>query len=94
MAVWAIDASNVHRSGARGHMIEPKRLANSDEEVEGDFVVFHQTGDSAKGSFRCSDCGYGVVVTAALPRCPMCGGTVWEPSPWSPFTRAASVTPL
>lgn len=54
-----------------------------------DFVVFLGTGDRAKGSFRCADCGYGVTVTLALPACPMCAGTAWEESAWSPFGRAS-----
>jgi len=41
-----------------------------------------------KGEFHCSECGYGVTIVRALPLCPMCGGTSWEQSPWSPFTRA------
>jgi rubrerythrin len=57
-------------------------------EVSGDYVAFLQAGDSAKGSFRCADCGYGVVVTARLPTCPMCGSGSWEQSEWSPFRRS------
>jgi rubredoxin len=65
-------------------LIEQHPVAGS----EGDYVQLRESGEPAKGSFRCSDCGYGVVVTAALPPCPMCGGVVWEESPWSPFTRS------
>jgi rubrerythrin len=68
----------------RGQLIEQDRVAR----FEGDYVPFRESGQAAKGSFRCSDCGYGVVVTAALPPCPMCGGSVWEESPWSPFSRS------
>jgi hypothetical protein len=42
------------------------------------FVYFHLTGEAARGDFYCSDCGYGISVTRALPRCPMCGGQAWE----------------
>jgi rubrerythrin len=42
------------------------------------YVEFFATGQTAAGSFRCSECGYGVTVQRALPRCPMCGGTAWE----------------
>ena len=45
------------------------------------FVDFAVTGTKISGEFRCSDCGYGAVVQRALPPCPMCGGTVWEPRP-------------
>jgi rubrerythrin len=60
------------------------------DEFEGDYVRFLETGESAKGSFRCTDCGYGVVVTGALPPCPMCGrAALWESAPWSPFARSS-----
>jgi rubrerythrin len=66
-------------------MIEERVL----DEFDGDYVPLLETGANAKGSFRCSDCGYGVVVTGALPPCPMCGGAaVWERAPWSPFGRS------
>jgi rubrerythrin len=48
---------------------------------ESGFVEFSTAGTEASGEFRCSDCGYGVVVQRALPPCPMCGGTVWESRP-------------
>ena len=59
------------------------------DQVDSDYVPFLATGERAKGSFRCSDCGYGVVVTGALPPCPMCGRAVWEEAPWSPFGRSS-----
>jgi hypothetical protein len=34
-----------------------------------------------RGDFRCGDCGYGVSVVRALPHCPMCGASAWEPAP-------------
>ena len=30
--------------------------------------------------FRCARCGYGIRVNGALPPCPMCQTTTWEPS--------------
>jgi rubrerythrin len=53
-----------------------------------DYVEFWATGQSVKGEFHCSECGYGVTIVRALPLCPMCRGTSWEQSPWSPFTRS------
>ncbi len=47
-----------------------------------------RAGGHAKGEFRCSECGYGVVVSKTLPSCPMCHGDTWESAPWRPFTRA------
>jgi rubredoxin len=55
-----------------------------------EFVEFFAVGQSVKGEYHCSDCGYGVTIVRALPLCPMCGGALWEQSPWSPFSR----TPL
>jgi rubrerythrin len=52
------------------------------------YVSFWASGETAKGEFHCSDCGYGVTVHRALPLCPMCGGSAWEQVAWSPFTRA------
>jgi rubredoxin len=52
-----------------------------------EFVEFFAAGQSVKGEYHCSDCGYGVTIVRALPLCPMCGGTSWEQSDWSPFTR-------
>jgi rubrerythrin len=52
-----------------------------------EFVEFFAAGQSVKGEYHCSDCGYGVTIVRALPLCPMCGGTSWEQSAWSPFSR-------
>ncbi len=54
-----------------------------------DYVEFFPAGVAAEGEFHCSDCGYGVAVFRVLPRCPMCGGSSWEQSTWSPFRRAS-----
>ena len=45
-----------------------------------DDVAFAAAGDPGFGDYRCAECSYGVSVRAALPRCPMCGGEVWEPT--------------
>ena len=57
--------------------------------ADDEFVEFVTAGTPVTGEYHCSGCGYGVTVHAALPVCPMCGGTTWEPAAWSPFTRAA-----
>lgn len=69
-------------------MTEEERVG---EPPGGDFVLFHTSGEPAKGAFQCSECGYGVVVTDALPTCPMCSGTAWEEAPWRPFGRSAGL---
>jgi hypothetical protein len=55
--------------------------------VPDDYVEFLVAGESVKGEFHCSECGYGVTIVRALPICPMCGGSAWEQSAWSPFSR-------
>jgi hypothetical protein len=57
----------------------------------GDAVELYAAGDRAIGEFRCSGCGYGVMIGATLPRCPMCGGQAWTPGPWAPFARARRI---
>jgi hypothetical protein len=54
------------------------------------FVEFWPAGATVKGEFHCSECGYGVIVSRALPICPMCSGVSWEASSWSPLARAAA----
>jgi hypothetical protein len=56
-----------------------------------DYVEFLEAGQSVKGEFHCSECGYGVTIVRALPICPMCGGSSWEQTSWSPFGRASTL---
>ncbi len=58
--------------------------------VDDGYVEFWRSGEPAKGEYHCSACGYGVTVYRDLPVCPMCAGTAWEQTAWSPFTRAAA----
>jgi rubredoxin len=52
--------------------------AHGRAELGGDYVQFFDAGTLQSGDFQCSDCGYGVAVQVALPRCPMCAGATWE----------------
>jgi rubrerythrin len=56
---------------------QPSPVTEAQLEDSG-FVEFIAAGAQVSGDFRCADCGYGAVVHNTLPRCPMCGGTVWE----------------
>jgi hypothetical protein len=58
------------------------------------WVDCRQSGESAKGEYHCSSCGYGVAIYRTLPLCPMCGGTSWEAADWSPFARARDAAPV
>lgn len=49
---------------------------------------FRAAGSRAHGEFRCAECGYGVVVRALLPVCPMCRGRSWEDPATSPYGRS------
>lgn len=49
---------------------------------------FVDAGSPSKGEFHCAECGYGVTVTRKLPTCPMCAGSHWQRSAWSPFGGA------
>ena len=60
----------------------------ADAQADDDYVPFSAAGESAKGEFRCAECGYGITVCRELPVCPMCSGESWEPGSWSPFARA------
>jgi hypothetical protein len=55
----------------------PRSVAEVQLEDSG-FADFAAAGTEISGDVRCADCGYGAVVHGALPRCPMCGGSVWE----------------
>ena len=65
-----------------------------EERLDGDFVEFLAAGTHAKGQYRCAQCGYGITIHAELPPCPMCAGTSWELSPWTPFGNARDLQRL
>jgi rubrerythrin len=68
--------------------------ARSGREAAADeFVEFHAAGERVTGEHRCSECGYGVAVYTALPRCPMCGGETWEPIGSRPLEQPARHSP-
>jgi hypothetical protein len=46
----------------------------------GDFVELVSAGADGEGAYRCAECRYGICIRGELPSCPMCGGTVWEPT--------------
>jgi hypothetical protein len=54
-----------------------------------DFVQFRRAGASAKGWFRCVDCGFGVATGERLPVCTSCRGELWERAETSPFGLGA-----
>ena len=61
------------------------------DERSDDYIEFQTAGAPAKGQYRCASCGYGVTVHDELPTCPMCAGTAWEQSAWTPFGTARNL---
>jgi hypothetical protein len=69
-------------------MQELQQLSAPAKADQDEFVEFFRAGDRGAGAFECVACGYGAVVRAELPACPICRGSLWERSLWTPFTRA------
>ena len=67
--------------------VESKRSEGAVGARVEDEPVFFAAWREAIGEFRCSECGYGVIVRSVLPVCPMCRGLVWEEPATSPFSR-------
>ncbi len=64
------------------------------EALEGaDRAELTATGSAVVGEYRCAACGYGAIVHGELPPCPMCGGTSWVRSSWSPLSRSLPLEP-
>jgi rubrerythrin len=63
-------------------------LESRQETVNDDYIGFVAAGSRATGQYRCSECGYGITIHATLPVCPMCTGTTWEETTWSPLSNS------
>jgi hypothetical protein len=57
-----------------------------DSEVEGGMVAVGGGRKGKRAEYRCTVCGYGVVVYGQAPSCPMCGEARWEHVEWRPFS--------
>jgi hypothetical protein len=69
-----------------GQMSEPRQKGYRGRPAPDDYVEFVHTGVRAKGEFECTACGLRILAMQSLPVCERCGGTLWERSPWSPFS--------
>jgi rubrerythrin len=69
-------------------MIRAPSREDGELQVGDDFVELLAAGSASKGEFHCAECGYGVTITRTLPTCPMCSGSSWQRSDWSPLGRA------
>jgi rubrerythrin len=65
-----------------------RQLHSGGHQPEDEYVRFWTAGENATGEYHCSECSYGATVHSTLPACPVCAGTSWEQSAWSPFSRA------
>jgi rubrerythrin len=66
-----------------------------DSEVEGGMVAVGRGRKGKRAEYRCTVCGYGIVVYGQAPSCPMCSEARWEHVEWRPFShlRASSELP-
>jgi hypothetical protein len=81
-----VSFASVERSTHHGPHDGPgKRLGVAD-------VLAHGGARRAtrRSDLTCAGCGYGVVVADEPERCPLCGGTDWDFSPWRPFSGGGS----
>jgi rubrerythrin len=67
--------------------VESERSERAVLSSESGEPVFFAAGRAVSGEFRCSECGYGVIVRSVLPACPMCRGLVWQDRAASSFSR-------
>jgi hypothetical protein len=58
-----------------------------DFEVEGGMVAAGRGRKGKRAEYRCAGCGYGIIVYAQPPSCPMCRELRWESVEWRPFSQ-------
>jgi rubrerythrin len=56
-------------------------------EVEEGMVAAEGGRKGKRAEYRCAACGYGIVVYAQPPGCPICSETSWEHVEWRPFSQ-------
>jgi hypothetical protein len=86
----AIPLTSVHAPAALSDG-DPVALGRDaeDSEVEGDMVAAWRGRKGKRAEYRCTFCGYGIVVYGQSPSCPMCREASWEHVEWRPFSSAA-----
>jgi hypothetical protein len=65
-----------------------------DSEVEGGMVAAGPGRKGKRAQYRCTVCGYGIVVYEQSPSCLMCRETRWEHVEWRPFSLLDGVALL
>lgn len=70
------------------------RREAEDSEVEGGMVTAGPGRKGKRAEYRCTVCGYGIVIYEQSPSCPMCRETRWEHVEWRPFSLLDGVALL
>jgi hypothetical protein len=70
-----------------GIIVELCEAADAAAAVEGGMVAAGGGRKGQRAEYRCSACGYGIVVYGQAPSCPMCGEPRWEHVEWRPFSQ-------
>jgi hypothetical protein len=58
-----------------------------DSELERGMVAVGGGRKGKRAEYRCTVCGYGIVVYGQAPSCPMCSEARWEHVEWRPFSQ-------
>jgi hypothetical protein len=58
-----------------------------DSEVERGMVAAGRGRKGVRAEYRCTACGYGIVVYGKPPGCLMCSEARWEHVEWRPFSQ-------
>jgi hypothetical protein len=66
---------------------DPKLVAPT-REAEHSEIAAGAGRKGKRAEYRCAFCGYGIVVHAQPPSCPMCGEARWEHVEWRPFSQS------
>jgi hypothetical protein len=65
-------------------------MAATVREQLGDGTLFEKD-TMTSGQYECVACGYGIVIHAVLPSCPMCHGELWTRARWNPLSRSFEI---
>ena len=57
--------------------------------IDGGVVASGPGRKGMRTQYRCTVCGYGIVVYGQPPSCPMCSEARWEHVEWRPFSQLA-----
>ena len=70
-----------------GQMLVVELREVGEAAVEGGVVAVGRGRRGKRAEYRCTACGYGIVVYGQAPSCPMCSEARWEHVEWRPFSQ-------